>query len=305
MPDSIIDVSNLTKRFGAVTAVDGITFTVARGSTVALLGGNGAGKTTLLRCLCGELRPDEGAASLLGRPLADWPARERARRLAMLPQQSRLAFAFTVLEVVLLGRLPHADRAPAAHDREIARESLARTGCAHLAGRLWPTLSGGEQQRVQLARVLAQIAECAPGAPAALLLDEPVASLDLPHQHATLALAHELADRGGAVLLSLHDVNLAAQHADRVLLLREGRLIAAGPPRLALTTDTIREAYGTEAMMLRHPVLDCPLIVPLPARRAVPAQHAPPAPPAPPAPLAAASPESSNSHTPRPQGGPS
>jgi iron complex transport system ATP-binding protein len=272
-----LEARGLTVRAGRRALLDGVSLQLCAGEVVALLGGNGAGKTTLLRCLCGELAPDEGETDLLGRPLAAWPARDRARRLAMLPQQSRLAFAFTVLEVARLGRLPHAGwRAPAARDGEIARESLARTGCAHLAGRLWPTLSGGEQQRVQLARVLAQIAECAPHAPAVLLLDEPVASLDLPHQHATLALAHDVADRGGAVLLSLHDVNLAAQHADRVLLLREGRLVAAGPPRLALTPDTIREAYDTEAMALRHPVLDCPLIVPLPAVRAT--GSTPPAP---------------------------
>jgi iron complex transport system ATP-binding protein len=214
------------------------------GGLFGILGPNGAGKSTLLRALSGELRPDAGRAFLGGRPVLDWPSGELARRRAVLPQSSALGVPLRAEEVVALGRLPHAGRASRAEDARAVASAMEEAGVAHLAGRFVATLSGGEQQRVQLARVLAQLG--AKG-PAALFLDEPTSALDLSHQHAVLrAAALRGARPGWAVVAVLHDLNLALRHCARVLLLAGGRPVAEGPPGEALRPEAVREAYGVE-----------------------------------------------------------
>jgi len=279
--------------------LDGVSCSLRSGEVVALLGPNGAGKSTLLRCLSGAQVPEAGAVHLAGRPLAAWDACERARRLAVLPQQPALAFAFTALQVVLLGRTPHCGaRRPSGRDRAIASAALAAVNGEPFRERLFPTLSGGEQQRVQLARVLCQLWECAPDAPRALLLDEPLAGLDLRHQHAALRVARGFAARGGAVLVSLHDLNQAAQHADRVLVLQNGRLVADGTPRAVLAPPLVARVFGTRTVALEHPVLGCPVLLPMPDDDpTAPAMHGPLAPDAAPrsAPAQASSPRAGSS----------
>ncbi|WP_407928443.1 heme ABC transporter ATP-binding protein [Deinococcus aquaedulcis] len=234
----------------------GVSLSLQAGELLAVLGRNGAGKSTLLAHLSGDLRAR--GVQLFGQPLPPRRPRELARRRAVLPQHTAVPFAAEVLDIVLLGRIPHGRRETPA-DRAMAADCLARVGLAGFGARSIQTLSGGEQQRVHLARTLAQLSGTA--GDRVLLLDEPTASLDLAHQHATLRLARDLCAEGVGVLAVLHDLNLAAQYADRVLLLAGGEVLAWGPPAAALTPAHIQAAYGHEVLVTRHPCLDCPLIV--------------------------------------------
>ncbi|WP_022964503.1 heme ABC transporter ATP-binding protein [Halopseudomonas pelagia] len=241
---------------GGCRILHGIDFTLAAGEVLAVLGTNGAGKSTLMSTLTGELSADAGCVELGGRALGDWPALERARRLAVLPQSSTLAFPFACEEVVAMGRLPH----DSGHERDLQIIELAMRAAdvAHLRARNYLTLSGGERQRVHLARVLGQIWE---SEGACLLLDEPTASLDLAHQHMTLAQARAVAQRGGAVLVILHDLNLAARYADRILLLDRGRMAALGSPWEVLDAQRIQAVFDVSVKIDRHPQQDCPLVI--------------------------------------------
>ncbi|MFA5937943.1 MAG: heme ABC transporter ATP-binding protein [Sinimarinibacterium sp.] len=220
------------------------------GKLHAVLGPNGAGKSTLLKLLSGELRPDAGQVECAGRPLRAWTPRELARLRAVLPQRDQLSFGFTVAEVVHLGRLPCPDLPPE-QERAIIDAALARTGVGHLRERRYPSLSGGERARVQLARVLAQIWNPVELGPRALLLDEPTASLDLAHQHRCLRVAREVATEGVAVVVVLHDPNLAMSYADEATLLCCGEAIAQGTPESVLTPERLANIYGVNVELLR------------------------------------------------------
>jgi iron complex transport system ATP-binding protein len=246
---------------GGALLLDDVSLSVAPGDVVAIIGPNGAGKSTLLRALAGDVRPAHGAVRLLGRPLHAWPVQEQARRRAVLPQQSTLAFAFTAREVVLLGRAPHSGGTSGPRDAAIAEGALEAVDAGHLADRWYTTLSGGEQQRVHLARVLAQIWEPIDDQPRFLLLDEPTNSLDLAHQHHTLALARRWARQGVGVVVVLHDLNLAAQYADRLVLLHAGRVVATGVPKDVLTPAQIAAVFGLPVQVLAHPSFPGPLVV--------------------------------------------
>lgn len=210
---------------------------------LVLAGPNGAGKSTLLKILAGEVSPGAGQVSLDGRPLPAWHPRDLARRRAVLSQHVGVAFPMQAREVVALGRLPwHGHPAETARDAEAIAAALAEADVAHLAHRAHATLSGGERQRVHLARALAQLDGA--GMPAALMLDEPTASLDAGHRAALLRLLRRLARRGLGVLVVLHDLQEAAFVADRVALLEQGRLLACGPPEVALDTALLERVYG-------------------------------------------------------------
>jgi len=259
----MLSAEDIGVSFGSAEVLCGPSLAVAPGEVVAVLGPNGAGKSTLLAVLAGSLRPQRGAAALEGRALAEWSPRALALRRAVLPQQSELAFGFSVLEVVLLGRSPHAGTSTRDADLAVAEACLAEAEVAHLAGRVYTTLSGGERQRVQLARVLAQIGfpDAAGGAGRYLLLDEPTASLDLAHQHATLRTARRAAARGIGVLAILHDLNLAALYADRLIVLSRGTLAAEGAPQAVLTEALVREVFDLAVQITRHPTRGCPQVV--------------------------------------------
>lgn len=223
------------------------------GRVTALAGPNGAGKSTLLKLFSGELTPESGRVEINGKILANWSGREIAQRRAVLPQESHLAFAFPVREVVMMGRFPHLQGSETTRDGEICAAALAKVEGSHLAGRLYPTLSSGEKQRVQLARVLAQIWEPPAAGARYLLLDEPTSSLDLAHQHDALRAAQEWAHAGAVVLTVLHDLNLAMAYADDVWVLENGRLAAAGAIQEVLTGPLIERVFNVSVELLPRP----------------------------------------------------
>jgi iron complex transport system ATP-binding protein len=236
---------------------------VPHGSLTGLLGPNGSGKTTLLRILAGTLPPDRGTVLLDDAPLARLSRRDIARRIAVVPQETHPAFDYTVLEMTLMGRHPHlgpfALEGP--RDLAIAREALGATGTAHLAERSYMTLSGGEKQRVVIAAALAQ-------SPDALLLDEPTASLDLGYQLEIATLLSRLTrERGVTMVLATHDLGLASAVCDRIVLLREGRVLAQGPTADTLTAAAVRETYDVDADVRVHEAAGHLVVTPL--RRAL------------------------------------
>ena len=239
--------------------VGGVSLAVEAGSVTVVLGPNGAGKSSLLRLIVGDIAPTQGSASLNGEAIREIPAARRARSLAVLPQQSLLNFPFTSTEVVMLGRTPHATGA--ARDAEIVREAMAAVDGSYLAGRIYTELSGGEKQRVHLARVLAQVWEPLPEGERFLVLDEPTSSFDLAHQQLTLGIVRRLAGEGMGVLLVLHDLNLAARCADQIVLLKGGRVAAVGQPHSVLNAQTIRDVFDVEATVSQHPVTALPLVI--------------------------------------------
>ena len=219
--------------------LSGVTASLAPGAITAICGPNGAGKSTLLQCFAGLIDPDDGAIELGGAPLPH--GRERARRIGYLPQVGEVAWDVSVAALASLGRLPHGDRG----EPQVAA-ALAAVDLTHLAARPVSTLSGGERARALLARVLA-------GEPEWVLADEPLAALDLAHQLALLARLREAAARGAGVVLVLHDLALAMNHADRVLVLDRGRLAADGAPEQALSEDAIAGVWGVAARWLGEP----------------------------------------------------
>lgn len=253
----MLRAENLAVQRGDKLVLADIDLSLQPGEVLGVLGPNGAGKSTLLDALSGELRPSQGQVTLDGRPLATWTGPERAQRLAILPQTSTLNFAFRVEDVVGMGRLPHATGR--ARDLEIIAEALAAADAGHLAGRNYLELSGGERQRVHLARVLAQLWPGAVGQ--TLLLDEPTSMLDPLHQHTTLQATRAIAESGVAVLVILHDLNLAARYCDRVLLLQNGRPHALGTPLDVLQAEPLQAVFDLEVLVQRHPERGHPLII--------------------------------------------
>lgn len=219
----------------------GVTSALQHGAITAICGPNGAGKSTLLSALAGLLDADEGEVRLDGETLSAMPALERAKAIGYLPQSGEVAWDVSVANLAGLGRLPHRDRG-----RFAVASALAATAMSDFAARPVSTLSGGEKARALLARVLA-------GEPRWILADEPLAALDLAHQLSLLKVLRAQADAGVGVVLVLHDLSLAMNHADRVLVLSEGRLITDSAPEEALSLDTIRDVWGVEARWLGEP----------------------------------------------------
>ena len=248
-----------------------IDLSLPAGQVIGVLGANGAGKSTLLAALAGELSPSTGRITLNGRPLSAWPAAELARCRAVLPQSPSLQFDLPVATVIGMGAYPHARhtrtgaprtdsrdtaRAAIAEDQRILQRVLALADVQDLYERRYRCLSGGEQQRVHLARVLYQLLLARQGHDEyrVLMLDEPTASLDPRHQLLLLSAVHTLAhEENVAALVIMHDLNLAAGCCDRLLLLGQGRVAACGTPAQVLTPDTLRQVYGVEATVLPHP----------------------------------------------------
>jgi len=236
-----------------------VSLTVRRGSLTGLLGPNGCGKTTLLKLMAGVLRPQDGAITLRGRPIHGMSRRTLARQIAVVPQETHPAFDYSVLEMVLMGRHPHlgAFQLEGPEDIALAHDSMSATGTAHLAGRPYMTLSGGEKQRVVIASALAQ-------APDVLLLDEPTASLDLGYQMEVSSLLHRLnRDRDVSMVLATHDLNLAASLCDSLVLVRSGRVLACGPTRDVLTATMIRQLYDVDADVHVHEASGHLTVVPI------------------------------------------
>jgi len=247
----------------------GVEIAAHPGQVTAIVGPNGSGKTTLLRALTGEIAAS-GPITLDDLPVAPRHASALAARRGVLPQATRLAFPFTVIEVVRLGHLagPRADRP------EVPGAALARVGMGNMAGRFYEELSGGEQQRVQLARVLAQVWEPRGGAGANwLFLDEPVSNLDIGQQLVVMRLARDFAAGGGGVVCVLHDLNLAAMFADLVVVMRQGRVAARGAPAEVLTSDILSDVYDCDLRVGTAPPAGIPFVLPHAAGAARPGPH--------------------------------
>lgn len=243
-------VSSASYRYPAapVDAVSAVDLAIDRGEVVAVVGPNGAGKTTLLRLLLGMIRPRAGRVEFLGRLAEAWPRPELARRVGALPQHEEPAFPLSVRELVSMGRYPYLGawrRERPADGAAIAR-ALERCRVADLAARPLASLSGGERQRSRLARALAQ-------EPLALALDEPGAGLDVAHEMDLWEILREEAGRGRGVLLTTHNLNLAARCADRLILMSGGRVLAAGHPTQVIVEDTVERAYGCRVRVVAHP----------------------------------------------------
>lgn len=249
-------VEDATVRLGGAQILVEASLEVRAGQVHALVGPNGAGKSTLLGVLAGDVRLAAGRASIHGVDVSTWHPRELARARAALLQQTAVSFPFTVEDVVRMGRAPWAGTPAEDDDDRAVAAALADTDVAHLRARTFPTLSGGERARAALARALAQDAPL-------LLLDEPTAALDLGHQESVLRIAQEQARRGRAVVVVLHDLGLAAAHADRVTILARGRVVAAGDPRSVLTADRLSAVYGHPVEVLEHPRDGSLIVLPL------------------------------------------
>lgn len=238
----ILEAQGLAFRYPApgVDAVQDVSLELRSGELVGIVGPNGSGKTTLLRLLLGVLRPAAGEVRVLGRPVGEWRRRELARVLGVVGQREEPVFPLHVREAVLFGRYPHlgAVGAPGPHDRDVVARALERCDVTQLADRWVATLSGGEWQRVRIARALAQ-------EPRALVLDEPTANLDIRHEMEVFELVAELVNREGlAGLLVTHHVNLAARFADRIVVMDRGRARAVGEPPAVLTREILEEVFG-------------------------------------------------------------
>lgn len=250
-----LDAQALSWSVAGRLIIDDVEVRVGPGTLTGLLGPNGSGKSTLLRLVAGITSPDAGQVRLDGTDLRGIGRRERARRVALVEQESSTDLPLTVHDAVLLGRTPHRSRwaGDSEQDLAVAAEALASVGAADLAGRRLDTLSGGERQRVHLARALAQ-------QPRLLLLDEPTNHLDVNAQLVTLGLVRTLADAGTGVLAALHDLNLAAAYCDEVVLLSAGRVVAAGPPEQVLVPEVVDPVYGVSTTVLRHPGTGRPIL---------------------------------------------
>ena len=253
-----IEIENVSFAYdGRTRALQGVHLDVRSGESVALIGPNGSGKSTLLRVVSCLLRPNEGTIRLDGTPLAALSARQVARRLAMVEQERSMGFDFTVREVVAMGRIPHRGRfsRESPDDRRTIERAMELADVRDLADRSIRAVSGGERQLVHLGMALAQ-------EPDVLLLDEPTTHLDLRHQVGFMSIVREQARSGMTVLIAIHDLTLAAQSADRIALMNEGRFVALGAPTEVLTPSNVRHVFGVTAVVGEHPVLGTTYVLP-------------------------------------------
>jgi iron complex transport system ATP-binding protein len=253
-----IRAEHITAGYGAQPVLKNVSLTLMAGEMVGLIGPNGGGKSTLLRVLSRTLTPQQGEVRLSGEAIRKLKSREIARRMAVVPQTEPTLFDFTVREVVLMGRHAHLSGLSGETERDyaVATQAMAMTDTLSLADRLITELSGGEHRRVLIARALAQESPT-------ILLDEPTAHLDITHQADVLAIIRGLADRDGtAVLVALHDLNLAAEFCDRLLLLANGSILADGPPDTVITPQNLALAYGAPISVTRNPASGKPFILP-------------------------------------------
>ncbi|MGX1926541.1 heme ABC transporter ATP-binding protein [Vibrio sp. NH-7] len=258
MKNVVLSGRHISMKFGQHSVLDDINIDIHAGEVTALLGPNGAGKSTLLKLLCGEI-PSTNHIEYFGEHKQDWQPKQLARHLGMLPQHSTLSFPFLAHEVVELGAIPL--DVPNQECKALAQRYMQMTEVAHLADRLYPSLSGGEKQRLHLARVLVQLDKSEEQK--ILMLDEPTSALDLAHQHNTLKIARDLADKEQtAVVVVLHDLNLAAQYSDRIVLLHKGKLVTDAAPWQALTPENIEQVYGYRSIVAKHPSLNFPVVYP-------------------------------------------
>jgi len=258
----VITVNNLNYSYGKISVLKDISFKVQRSDFFIIIGPNGSGKTTLLRLLAGIISAGKGEIDVLGGSIEDYSRKALARKIAYVPQSLPVDFPFTVSEVVLMGRTPHLGMLGLEKDNDLfkAKQAIKFTELDHLAGRRTNQLSGGECQRVFIARAICQETEI-------VLLDEPTASLDLAHQTRIMDLMEKLQkERDITVVMVSHDVNLAAMYGKTLLLLKEGRIVKHGTPDEVLTFQTLEAAYGCTLLVDESPLGHFPRITPVPGR---------------------------------------
>ncbi|WP_413478580.1 heme ABC transporter ATP-binding protein [Vibrio hibernica] len=264
-----IKARHIHLQFGNKLILNDLNLDIYQGQVTALLGPNGTGKSSLLKILSGEQslpkkpklanNDQEPTLHYFGKAQQDWDKSQLAKQLGMLPQQSTLTFPFLAKEVVELGGIPLSLNN---HDlKQTTQKTMATVGISDLSERSYPSLSGGEKQRVHLARVLTQLSSATDNC--IFMLDEPTSALDLAHQHRTLSLAKTMADNGATVIIVLHDLNLTAQYADRILLLNQGEIIADGTPWETLTPENISQVYGYPTFIQPHPTYGFPVVYPV------------------------------------------
>ena len=257
----MIKASNLSVRLAGKQVLYGVDIEAAAGQLTAIVGPNGSGKTTSLKAIAGEL-PYDGTVSINGHDIATLKPWQLAVKRAVLPQSTVISFPFTVREIVRMGLSVDAKAGADETDR-IAREALEAVDLSGFAGRFYQELSGGEQQRVQLARALCQIWDpLQDGEPAFLLLDEPVSSLDIRHQLTIMRLARNFCARGGGVIAVMHDLNLTAMFADRMIMMKSGRVRAAGHPNEVMTDGVMEAVFGCAMRVNATPAGSVPFVLP-------------------------------------------
>ncbi|MDF7680097.1 heme ABC transporter ATP-binding protein [Enterobacteriaceae bacterium ESL0689] len=253
----MIEARNLVYLAGDRRLTDDVSLTLPGGEIVAILGPNGAGKSTLLRQLTGYLQPHSGQCSMLGKPLTQWSISELAKTRAVMRQHNHIAFPFSVQEVIRMGKYCRHGH----HSGNEIHHIMQLCGCHELAARDYQQLSGGEQQRVQLARLLVQLWETVPS-PKWLFLDEPTSALDIHHQQQLFRLLRQLVhEQQFNVCCVIHDLNLAARYADRVILMEKGRIVDNGKPHTVLNQETLTTLYGADITIVNDPANHSPLIV--------------------------------------------
>lgn len=248
---------HLTYAYDASPVINDVDIEIKSEEISVVIGPNGAGKSSLLKLLSAELKADRGTVFLNQKPLNDWGRRDLARVRTIFHQNESLGFAFTVMEVVLFGRNPH--KTSQAVNRKISLAALKALDALQFKDRLYTELSGGEKQRVQLARCFAQIWEN--NQARYLLLDEPVSALDIAHQKILMQQVKNFSEQNVGVVLALHDLNLAAQYADQILLMNKGRVVSKGTPQQVLTAANIESVYNTAVRVIPHPELKVPQIL--------------------------------------------
>jgi iron complex transport system ATP-binding protein len=258
---NVLDLKHVSTAPWGTTLLEDISLELGAGEILGIIGPNGAGKTSLLQTLSGDHASTQGSVRFLGRDIANWQGLDRAKSLAVLPQLSLLNFPYTVEEVIMLGRTPHSSGAQA--DRVILTEVMRSTDTERLQNRIYTQLSGGEKQRVHLARVFAQIWPDIQHEPRLLLLDEPTAALDLAHQKLMMNTLRELANKGCAIVIVAHDFNLVAAVADKISVLKEGRQIAYGSADEVLTKDIFARVFAVDVTISTHPDTGRPLVISL------------------------------------------
>ncbi len=267
-PQAVLEAERVTVTAGHVRLVEDMSLTVATGEIVGLLGANGAGKSTFLKAASGEIRSHAGTICLNQREVRGLTPAELSVRRAVVAQSSELSFPFTAREVVTLGASVPGFAIPRPDLDAAAADAMAAMGLVHLADRSYLRLSGGERQRVHIARALCQLATAGAlrDAPPLLLLDEPTSSLDLAHQRLVLDKIRQLAEGGAAVLAVLHDVNLAAAYCDRLVMMKDGRLLASGRPSAVVASAVLTEGYGCRVDANALPPDSIPFTLPVTRR---------------------------------------
>lgn len=255
----VIDVKNITFRYENRTILDNISFSIECGTFFSIIGPNGSGKTTLLKNLSYVLSPESGTIEINGRDLRSYRKRELARNISFVSQNTSVDFEFTVMDVVLMGRAPYLKpfESETAEDVEIASECMKLTGVFDLRDKKITEISGGERQRVQIACALAQQTGI-------LLLDEPVSNLDIQYQVSILGMLKNLSkEKTMTVVTVLHDLNLAAEYSDKIMLMKDGRVLKSGTPSEVLNEQNIKEAYKTSVYITQNPISGKPHIIPI------------------------------------------